>query len=170
MTLRTCLSASLMAMDQHHYWIVSISAVNFEDSRFETSSSDGLYTRFPAANTLIPRCTRIELHDFANSYGRPENKNTLLGPVSGQEHQNCSLSRTVLRPLSLDVLGAAGGKAAPITTFLHTYKKALKYWHIFFRRGGAGGGEQLFADFYSSRRFLEPIHCQKRGMSVQRNF
>lgn len=112
--------------------------MHFEDSCFENSPSDGLYTRFPAANTLIPRCTRIELHGFANSYGRPENKNILLGPFSGQEHQKCSSTRTVLRALQLDAQAAAGGKAAPITTFLHTHKKALKYLHIFFFVGGKG--------------------------------
>jgi hypothetical protein len=36
------------------------------------------------------------LRDFANSRGRPKNKNTSLGPFNRWEHQNCSTARTGL--------------------------------------------------------------------------
>jgi len=50
----------------------------------------------------------------------------------------------------------------------HTQKSAKILTYILFC--GGEGGEELFADFYSSRRFLETNHCEKLGMNVQRNF
>jgi hypothetical protein len=76
--LSPCISASTMVINQHNYRVVSIYAFAFEDSRLETSPSDRLCSRLQAANTPIPRCTRIILHSFANSRDRTENQNILL--------------------------------------------------------------------------------------------
>jgi len=61
---------------------------------------------------------------FANAWGLPKNKNMLLGPISGWQHQNCSTILTGLSAIPHDVKDAEGNKEAPpITVFLQRKEK-----------------------------------------------
>ena len=84
--------------------------------------------------------------------GSPKNKSTSLGPFNGQQHQNCSTTRTGLRATPRDVQGVGRKKRSSChhSVAVKTRKtlrnsKTLLLW-----------GPQLFADFRSSREVLKP--------------
>jgi hypothetical protein len=68
------------------------------------------------------------LRGFANSLGRPENKNTSLGSINGQGYKNCSETAIGLQAIShsapITVFLQATSHAAPITVFLQAIPHA----------------------------------------------
>jgi hypothetical protein len=81
---------------------------------------------------------------------------------NGEEHKNCSATRTGLRAIPCDAQGVEGKKeTAAITVFLKRKEENKKT-----QKTLLGGGAQLFADFYFSQEVLEAKPLEKRGMSV----
>jgi hypothetical protein len=67
----------------------------------------------------------LTLRGFQNLRGLPKNKNTSLGPYSGQEHRNFTTAGTGLRALQHDGQEVQGAEAS-ITVFLQRKQKHSK--------------------------------------------
>ena len=72
---------------------------------------------------IILRFSRVRTFQFLNLRGLPKNKNASPGPLSGEQHQNRSTTRTGLRATPHDILGVGQKEAAPITVLLQREEK-----------------------------------------------
>jgi hypothetical protein len=92
---------------------------------------------------------RFLLRIFANSRGRPKNKNISLIPFSRQEHQNFSTTRTGIRAILHEVQAVEGGRGEAASH--QNYPIEEKHQEILKRFLGVGTRGKLLANFLFSR-------------------
>lgn len=114
-------------------------------------------------DTLIPLFHGVVLRGFANLRCWPNNKNTSFRPCSGQEHANCSSTRTGLWAIPHDVQ-EANGEEEEISSHRNVSVNKGKHYRIL--KYYFGGVLSVISGFSFFAGILVPNPHEKWGVSI----